>query len=137
MLDYYAFLSLDMVMPDQVEAIRKSQEGVVGWRYRPEKHILELLFDPGIKTEQGYRDAIASGQTIHAVPRGQRMLFHLPTHLSILEEIADAAEALVENAEGTEECFDPSEFAVPAEYVIKISELLKKLIEFDEQDGCL
>lgn len=133
MLDYYAFLSLEMVMPDQVEAIRKSQKGVVGWRYRPEKHILDLLFETDIENEQARRDAIAAGQTIYMVMPGQRMLFHLPTHESILEEIADAAENLVDNAISCNEHeFNPDGYYIDAESLDALSRLLEKLQTFDE-----
>lgn len=130
---YYVFISLDMVMPDQVDALRKSQDGVVGWRYRPKKHTLDLLFETDIHDEQARLDAIATGQTVYLVLAGQRSIYHLPTHLSILEEIADAANFLVENAiSADEDSFNPAEYIVPAENIVSLNALLQKLIEFDE-----
>lgn len=132
MTRYYAFVSLDMVMPDQVEALRRSQEGVVGWRYRPEKHTLDLLFDTDVETEQARLEALASGQTIYRVLDAQRGVFHLPTYMSVLEEIADAADALVEDAIGVDEnSFNPSEYLVSAEHVLRLTALLQKLMELE------
>lgn len=130
---YYIFQKLEMVMPDQVDSLRQSQDGVVGWRYRPEKHILDLLFDCDIKTEQQRLDAISQGEMeIYAVPDGQRAIFHLPTRLSILDEIADAADALVNDAVGCEECFNPSEYIISSECLLSLQGLLFKLEQFDE-----
>ena len=130
---YYAFISLDMVVPDQVDTLRKSQDGVVGWRYRPAKHILDLLFETDIRNEQARLDAIASGQSVYLVLDGQRSIYHLPTHLSILEEIADEADDLVANAIGVDEhSFNPSEYIIPAEHIVSLNALLQKLVKFDE-----
>lgn len=136
MTRYYAFMSLDMVMPDQVEALRRSQEGVVGWRYRPEKHTLDLLFDTDVETEQARLEALASGQTIYRVLDAQRGVFHLPTYMSVLEEIADAADALVEDATGTDDdSFNPSEYLVSADHILRLTALLQKLMELEEAEG--
>ena len=130
---YYAFMSLDMVVPDQVDTLRKSQDGVVGWRYRPEKRILDLLFETDIRDEQARLDAIAAGQSVYLVLDGQRSIYHLPTHLSISEEIADAADSIVENAIGADEdSFNPAEYIVPAENIVSLNALLQKLVKFDE-----
>jgi hypothetical protein len=130
---YYAFMSLDMVVPDQADALRKSQDGVVGWRYRPEKRILDLLFETDIRDEQARLDAIASGQSVYLVLDGQRSIYHLPTHLSILEEIADEVDDLVANATGVDEhSFNSSEYIVPAEHIVSLNALLQKLVKFDE-----
>ena len=133
MTRYYAFVSLDMVMPDQVEALRRSQEGVVGWRYRPEKHTLDLLFETDIETEHARLDAIAAGQTIYLVLDAQRGMFHLPTRQGVLEEIADAVDELVEDAIGADEnSFNPSEYLVSADHILRLTALLQKLVELEE-----
>ena len=130
---YYTFVSLDMVVPDQVDALRKSQDGAVGWRYRPEKRILDLLFETEIGDEQARLNAIAAGQAIYLVLDGQRVIYHLSTHLSILEEIADEVDDLVANAIGVDEhSFNPSEYIVPAEHIVSLNALLQKLVKFDE-----
>lgn len=134
-MKYYLFVSFDMVMPDQVDALRKSQDGVSGWRYRSEKHILDLLFETDVRTEQERLNAIASGQNVYAVLDGQRKVYHIPTRESILEEIADAAEDLVDCAEGLEEVFNPSEYVVSADHILKISGLVEKLAAFDEAEA--
>ena len=135
MNQYYLFRSLDMVMPNQVDDLRKSQDGVVGWRYRPEKRILDLLFETDICDEQARLDAIAAGQTVYLVLDGQRSIYHLPTHQSILEEIADAADDLVANAIGADENrFNPSEYIVSAEDLMRLGDLLKTLGKFDDEE---
>ena len=130
---YYAFVSLDMVMPDQVDVLRRSQEGVVGWRYRPNGHILDLLFETDVTTERARLDALAAGQTVYLVLDAQKQVFHLPTKNSVLEEIADEVECLLEDAVGTDEnCFNPDEYYVPASHITKLTSLLQKLAEVEE-----
>jgi hypothetical protein len=135
MSKYYQFLSLEMVPPIQVATVIRSQDGVVGWRYRPEKTILDLLFETDVQTEQERLNAITSGQEIYLVLDGQRKEFHLPTHESILEEIACAAEDLIADATGLEEAFNPSEYVVSADHIQKISSLLERLTAFDEAEA--
>jgi len=130
---YYAFMSLDMVVPDQADALRKSQDGVVGWRYRPEKRILDLLFETDIRDEQARLDAIASGQSVYLVLDGQRSIYHLPTHLSILEEIAEEVDRLLYYAVSADEnCFNPDEYIVSSDHILRLNELLQKLVEIEE-----
>lgn len=130
---YYAFVSLDMVMPDQVDVLRRSQEGVVGWRYRPNEHILDLLFETDVTTERARLDALAAGQTVYLVLDAQKQVFHLPTKNSVLEEIADEVECLLGDAVGTDEnCFNPDEYYVPASHITKLTSLLQKLAEVEE-----
>ena len=76
---YYAVVSLGMVVPDQVDVLRRSQEGVVGWRYRPDKHILDLLFETDVTTEQARLDHAAAGQTVYLILDSQKEVFHIPT----------------------------------------------------------
>ena len=129
---YYAFVSL-VVMPDQVDVLRRSQEGVVGWRYRPDKHMLDLLFETDVTTGQARLDALAAGQTVYLVLDAQKQVFHLPTKNSVLEEIADEVECLLEDAVGTDEnCFNPDEYYVPASHITKLTSLLQKLAEVEE-----
>ena len=130
---YYAFVSLDMVMPDQVDVLRRSQEGVVGWRYRPNGHILDLLFETDVTTERARLDALGAGETVFLVVDAQKQVFHLPTKNSVLEEIADEVECLLEDAVGTDEnCFNPDEYYVPASHITKLTSLLQKLAEVEE-----
>jgi hypothetical protein len=127
----YIFQTFDMVMLDQVEQLRR-QDGAVGWRYRPDQRILELLFETDIQSEPERLEAIHNGMYIYTVIDGQRSIFHLPTHLSILEEIADAVECLLEDATGAQECFNPDEYIVGADEINRCRDLLRKLVEFDE-----
>jgi hypothetical protein len=130
---YYAFVSLDMVMPDQVDVLRRSQEGVVGWRYRPDKRILDLLFETDITTEQARIDALAAGQTVYQVLDSQRQVFHLPTKNSVLEEIEEEVECLLYYAVSADEnCFNPDEYIVSSDHILRLNELLQKLVEIEE-----
>jgi hypothetical protein len=130
-MKYYIFQKLEMVMPDQVEQLRRSQDGVVGWRYRPDQHILDLLFDSDVENEQQRLEMMeATGQQICIVLEGQHSLFHMPTHASILEEIADVACDIVENATSCNENeFNPDGYYVDAGLIVSLSELLHKLQE--------
>jgi hypothetical protein len=133
-MNYYQFVSFEMVTPNQVEALRKSQDGVVGWRYLAEKNILDLLFDTDVKNEAERIAAINSGTSVYAVPSAQRDNFHLPTRSSILNEIADVVESLLDDAIGVEEVFNPSEYIVSSDYILKLQSLLEKLGKFEEDN---
>lgn len=129
------FQSLEMVPPIQVATLIRSQEGIAGWRYRPEKMILDLLFEAHIETEQERLNLISAGQAVYLVLDAQRREYHLPTHESILEEIACAAEDLIAGATGLEEAFNPSEYVISADHLQKLSGLLEKLTAFDAAEA--
>ena len=133
---YYAFVSLDMVMPDQVDVLRRSQEGVVGWRYRPNEHILDLLFETDVTTERARLDALAAGQTVYLVLDSQKEVFHIPTKNSILEEIAEEVDRLLYYAVSADEnCFNPDEYIVSSDHILRLNELLQKLVEMEEGES--
>ena len=133
---YYAFVSLDMVMPDQVDVLRRSQEGVVGWRYRPNGHILDLLFETDVTTERARLDALAAGQTVYLVLDSQKEVFHIPTKNSILEEIAEEVDRLLYYAVSADEnCFNPDEYIVSSDHILRLNELLQKLVEMEEGES--
>ena len=133
---YYAVVSLGMVVPDQVDVLRRSQEGVVGWRYRAEKHILDLLFETDVTTEQARLDALAAGQTVYLVLDSQKEVFHIPTKNSILEEIADEVDRLLYYAVSADEnCFNPDEYIVSSDHILRLNELLQKLVEMGEGES--
>ena len=133
---YYAFVSLDMVMPDQVDVLRRSQEGVVGWRYRPNGHILDLLFETDVTTERARLDALAAGQTVYLVLDSQKEVFHIPTKNSILEEIAEEVDRLLYYAVSADEnCFNPDEYIVSSDHILRLNELLQKLVEMGEGES--
>jgi len=133
---YYAVVSLGMVVPDQVDVLRRSQEGVVGWRYRAEKHILDLLFETDVTTERARLDALAAGQTVYLVLDSQKEVFHIPTKNSILEEIAEEVDRLLYYAVSADEnCFNPDEYIVSSDHILRLNELLQKLVEMEEGES--
>ena len=76
---------------------------------------------------------MAAGQNVYLVLDAQRGVFHLPTRQVVLEEIADAVDELVEDAIGADEnSFNPSEYLVSADHILRLTALLQKLIELEE-----